>query len=200
MDDLGLKKVKKILDTYNMSYKGLQWCELGNIWYKGSMGNFPTKMYYQNQGVDHTSIDINGKDGALPLDLCFPVPKELLNRFEVITNHGTIEHVNDQYAVFKNVHDMGRDGAVMIHSGPLKGHWPGHCRYYYTTEFYKSLADTMQYEVLYICVDDCCGKNKKDVIAVFRKKDKPFMCCEQFFEIKGLYDSGDTRRTQNYAK
>lgn len=27
MDDLGLKKVKKILDNYNMSYKGLQWCE-----------------------------------------------------------------------------------------------------------------------------------------------------------------------------
>lgn len=52
-----------------------------------------------------------------------PVPFIFINQFDVITNYGTIEHINDQYHAFKNVHDMCKSGGIMIHNFPPQGHW-----------------------------------------------------------------------------
>ena len=65
----------------------------------------------------HTSIDTNGKNGALKIDLRYPVDTSSGFIFDVITNFGTTEHVEsvwpeDQYAVFENIHNMR---VVLLH-------------------------------------------------------------------------------------
>jgi len=73
---------QNILSYFGLSYDGLIWCELGN---QQHHNGGVAKDVYVKLGVDHTSIDINGKDGALQIDLDFPVTDELLNRFDVVT-------------------------------------------------------------------------------------------------------------------
>ncbi|MBC7332798.1 MAG: hypothetical protein H5T91_10320 [Synergistetes bacterium] len=88
---------RSVLDLLGLEYEGLKWCELGNQ--RTDEGKV-AKNIYLSRGVQHISIDINGRDGALPIDLDKPVPFIFLNQFDVITNYGTIEHVNNQYSVF----------------------------------------------------------------------------------------------------
>src|SRR3989338_5277340 len=56
---------------------GLKMCELGNQQIRKSAARITKaktgKEYFSSLGYDHTSIDRNGLDGALPLDLCEPI-------------------------------------------------------------------------------------------------------------------------------
>ena len=111
-------------------YKGLRVLGFGDqrIWVPPVRGLKTEKSYLKSLGVEHTSIDINGKRGALPLDLTGVFPEaEWAGKFDMVTNFGTIEHVNDQYAVFKNAHLFIRKGGVMIHAIPPVGWWRRHC-------------------------------------------------------------------------
>ena len=128
---------KNVLKHLGWKYQGLKWCEFGN---QRSFLGKSGKELLEDRGVEHTSMDLNGLDGALRIDLGKPVPADFLNRYNVITNYGTIEHINNQYDAFKNAHDMCRAGGIMIHSFPLVGNWPKHCRYYYDLEFVHKLA------------------------------------------------------------
>tara|TARA_Y100000004_G_C8773560_1_gene351794 strand:- start:50 stop:697 length:648 start_codon:yes stop_codon:yes gene_type:complete len=105
----------------------------------------------------HTSMDINGKNGAVKIDLRKPI--EGLT-FDVITNFGTTEHVEsswpkDQYMAFKNIHDMCKVGGIMFHQVPKANNWQGkaaglradHCPYYYYEEFFEKLARLNKYEI-----------------------------------------------------
>jgi len=190
---------KLVLYSLGLEYKGLKWCELGNqINYKNEVA----KKVYQSLGVEHTSIDINGKNGALPINLDKPVPTALLDRFDVITNYGTIEHVNNQYQVFKNVHDMCKKGGIMIHVFPLKGHWPRHCRYYYSEVFVKGLANASNYRIInYTILDKDDYKTPNNLIAVtyIKKENNKFISKEEFDQIGGILDTGGLEFTGNYA-
>jgi hypothetical protein len=70
----------------------LRMVELGNQFMKGikiETGKI-AKDYFISKGFDHTSIDINGKDGAIPISL----NKEIINNsliksFDILTNFGT---------------------------------------------------------------------------------------------------------------
>ena len=67
---------------------------------------------------NHTSIDINGDDGSLQIDVRRDDLYEKLSfKFNVITNLGFTEHVGEgdveenlfrnQYIMFKNMHELG---------------------------------------------------------------------------------------------
>jgi hypothetical protein len=105
------------------------------------------KKFFQSQGVRHTSIDINGLDGALAIDLrCQDLPGELAKRneyglYDVVTNIGTTEHVVDnQRQVWKNVWDCIDEGGWLISCTPLAPDWWWHGYWYPTLEFYQRLA------------------------------------------------------------
>jgi len=137
---------------------GLSMFELGNQRFIG--GEFATgKKYFQHHGMYHTSVDLNGEDGALPLDLTKP---ELFHEFryakyDVLTNLGTTEHVEPiekQYECFSILHDVVRPGGIMIHMVPdveeldSSGAWKNHCSIYYRKEFFIRLAEECNYTVL----------------------------------------------------
>lgn len=185
------------LHELNINYKGLNWLELGNQDFEGK----PAKVVYQEQGVIHTSIDLNGSDEALPLDLSQPI--SLKKKFDVITNYGTSEHVNDQYECFKNIHNLSKKGGVIIHGVPLIGNWRKHGRYHYSEEFFSQLASACKYEIqsLQILDKDHYSSSKNLIIVTFvNKKGGSFISKEKFESLGGLLDSGYMKNTQNYTK
>jgi len=135
-------------------YAGVVMCELGNqiMKYKGDEGLFTYvkdklqrpavpmtgKEFFSELGFKHTSIDINGKDGAMKLDLREPIPKELWEAFQVVTNFGTTEHIDKQTPVFSNIYELLVKGGVVMHIVPAKdGKLKNHGQYQYVTDFFN---------------------------------------------------------------
>jgi hypothetical protein len=186
-----------LLKELNISYRGLNLCELG----AQQQGETSAKKIYEEAGVNHTSIDLNGIWGSLMIDLGMPVPVSLEGKFDLITNYGTAEHVNNQYGVYSNVHKMCKENGIMIHGAPLVGNWPRHCRYYYTESFFKELSIMNGYDIIkiYTLKDEYFKFPNELVITALRKKNKEFISESEFNSIK-LLDTKDTSRTQNYTK
>jgi len=114
------------------------------------------KPYFSSIGYDHTSVDLNRKNGAEGHDLTKP-KNDWNNHFNIVTNHGTSEHVVDQYAVFKNLHDWGCEGCIYAHCVPMDSEehkgltnrpWPRHGYWEYNTKFWEALAEVCGYELL----------------------------------------------------
>src|SRR5882672_3336270 len=76
-------------------FPGVRMLELGNkvnTSVSRSYKDFLTKEH----GVVHTSVDWNGQDGALKLDLRDRLD---LGEFDIVTNYGTTEHVSDKQGI-----------------------------------------------------------------------------------------------------
>ena len=53
-----------------------------------------SKVYFLELGCNHHSIDWNGLDGAIPLDLTLPIPiPKFMKYFDIVTDFGDMEHV-----------------------------------------------------------------------------------------------------------
>ena len=94
-------------------HKGLSMLELGNQTIRrSSKHDLPKtgKKYFESLGMHHTSVDLNGLDGAIALNLSKPIINpNWVNHFDVVTNFGTTEHVEPyeaQYACFRNIHNF----------------------------------------------------------------------------------------------
>jgi len=121
---------------------GTRMLELGNK--KNSNGVYKT--YFESIGIKHTSIDWNGQDGALNLDLTKSID---LKPFDMVTNIGTTEHVSNQIAVWKNIHNLTKVGGIIASLTPLKDDWWWHGEYYPKEEFFKQFS-TNGYEIEYM--------------------------------------------------
>lgn len=108
--------------------------ELGNK--KNTIGTY--KAYFRNLGIEHVSVDLNGSDGALPLDLQKPLG--LGRRFDCVTNFGTSEHVDNQTECWRNIAEHAAD--VVVSTTPMPGgkDWSWHGRWYPLPEFYQAFA------------------------------------------------------------
>jgi len=85
-----------------------------------------------------TSLDMNGENGSLQVDLAKDLPP--MKRYDLITNFGTTEHVSNQYQCWKNVHTLLEDGGLVISEIPEIGAWKGHCVYYVDRRFFESMS------------------------------------------------------------
>ena len=146
-------------------FENVNMCELGNQRMWGSLhidgikrrfkrgkegkgdGFYLTKDYFLNlkKIKSFVSIDLNARDGSLPLDLTKPIQIDNIGGpFNLVTNFGTTEHVPDQYPCFKNIHDLCSVGGLMYHVVPRVNYWDGkgcgckkaHCPYYYDSDFF----------------------------------------------------------------
>lgn len=114
---------------------GRSMLELGNKNGTGGKGD-SYKRHFTAAGMAHTSVDWNGQDGALALDLRQPLG---LGVFDMVTNIGTSEHVDDQLPVWRNMIEAA--GKVLVCITPAPGDWPGHGLFYPFPLFYHRLAD-----------------------------------------------------------
>lgn len=121
--------------------------ELGNK--KNKLG--PYKKWFRAQGIGHTSVDWNGKDGALPLNLTEPNEFFCNRNFDVVTNFGTTEHcgttLKSQEQVWRNIFFACNN--LLVSVTPLPGDWVWHGTWYPTERFFKKLGG-FEIERLYI--------------------------------------------------
>ena len=149
------------LESLSLEKSGFKWetlriCELGSQYYypnselsiNSNTRQSAKSVYLSRNVIKHVSIDLNGEYDSLVLDLDNPVPEYLLGDFNWVTNYGTVEHVNNQYMVFKNIHDLCCIGGIMLHALVPPGHWVGHGRYHHSIEFINKLAQCCRYSIL----------------------------------------------------
>lgn len=120
--------------------------------------NMPAKVIYHWLGIkEYESIDSNGDSGAHIFDLNEEIREKYgyTKTFDLVTNHGTTEHVFNQYACFKNIHDLTKTGGYMLHGLPFQG-YIGHCFYNYQPNFYLDLALANEYDVkgMWVVIDN----------------------------------------------
>lgn len=108
--------------------------ELGNK--RGTDGPGDTyKRHFEALGIRHVSVDWNGEDGALALDLRQPLD---LGLFDMVSNVGTSEHVDDQVSCWRNIVESA--AWIIVSITPAPGNWPGHGLHYPTEKFFEELA------------------------------------------------------------
>jgi SAM-dependent methyltransferase len=107
------------------------------------------------------SIDVSDYEGCTHVfDLnASSVPAVLAQRYDVIFNGGTIEHVFDIRAALRNIFDMLKPGGVVIHFTPVNG-WVDHgfyqisptllSDYYYENSFEILDAQLVNYSPSFI--------------------------------------------------
>jgi hypothetical protein len=181
----------------NKPTRGLSMLELGDQ-LTGWNLRVTTKAIMEWLGVKHTSIDLNGQNGALPLDLSKPL-NTLQGEFDVVTNYGTTEHVcstgdlRDQWQAFKNIHDCSKPDSVLIHVIPdLNGaHWG--CGYVYDNKFFFALAAACDYRLHHLYT------SKSDTnhwAALFiRHPNSIFPSFEDFCAMGGIHKAPPTAPT-----
>jgi hypothetical protein len=136
-----------LIEKYKNGAKNV--CELGaqNLYDRDYGINFPyADKYYSAKGMDYTCIDINGENGAIELDL--ENPQEIVDQYDLVTDFGTSEHVRNSYNTHKVIHELTKEGGIIIRENPKSGNWPGHGFNYYTKSFYEKLAEACGYEIL----------------------------------------------------
>lgn len=102
--------------------------------------------YYRRHGLKIKTIDIHGKNRAISIDL----GKESDFQFQadLLTDFGTVEHVNGLYNALKNCHNWTKVGGLMIHVNPKTGTYAGHGVSFFTMEFWEKLSLAMGYHLV----------------------------------------------------
>jgi hypothetical protein len=91
------------------------------------------------------AIDFHGTPAAMKIDLNHPVA--LKERYDIVINGGTAEHVFNVWQFFKTCHELTRAGGLMVHSSPFRG-WLEHGFYNFNPTFFWDLAQANGYEVV----------------------------------------------------
>jgi hypothetical protein len=92
-----------------------------------------------------SAIDFHGTPAARKIDLNYPV--ELAERFHIVIDIGTAEHVFNVFQFFKTCHELTRPGGLMIHANPFRG-WLEHGFYNFNPTFYWDLAAANGYDMV----------------------------------------------------
>jgi hypothetical protein len=177
----------------NLEIKNISVIELGNIIIKNCLdikGKISAKDWLFSKDVkNHISIDINGKNGVLALDLGTRL-NQFDNQADLISNCGTAEHVNNIWECFNNIHYFCREGGIMLNWGPPVGTAKWHSPWAYPLHFPYEFCRLNGYDLLYQDIRiEANGKNKnpKDntlICWIARKKDnKNFISKEDFIKI-----------------
>jgi len=105
-------------------------------------------MYKALGFLNYKCIDTDGRHDALYFDLNENINKKGFNeQFDLVTNFGTSEHCFDQYHCFMNIHNLCKDGGMMIHIVPMHGGL-NHGFYNYHPNFFFSLAAANDYKIV----------------------------------------------------
>lgn len=105
------------------------------------------KIGYKN----YKAIDLNGFNKSLKINLNQKInDKKLKNKFSLVTNFGTSEHLLNQESFFYNSHYLCKENGIMLGIVPYSRS-QNHGFFKYNSLFFLSLANANNYEVeLYI--------------------------------------------------
>ena len=99
-------------------------------------------------GIDYRALDIMDAPTVVLFDLNRDeLSPELRERFDLVLNSGTTEHVLNQFNAFKAIHDATKPGGEILNILPISGH-TDHGYVHYTSRFFFDLAGYNDYEIL----------------------------------------------------
>lgn len=147
---------------------GTRMLELGN---KKTNG-VSYKSWFEAHGITHVSVDWNGEDGAIPLDMREPLPD--WEPFDMVTNFGCTEHVETQYNIWESMHRLCKVGGVQIHMCPMPGDWWWHGNHYPKESFYRQYAERNGYTIKHLAIGREHPNRNIDVRMV-KVEHKPFV-------------------------
>jgi len=113
----------------------------------------PARELMEVLGFEYSCVDLNGEHNAYTWDLNFDAcPPEHRARYQFVTNHGTSEHVFNQYNLFKMMHDLTQEGGLMLHAVPFLS-YVDHGYFNYQPNLFIDLARANGYELLGIWIN-----------------------------------------------
>ena len=168
-----IEKMTSVLKGHFNKLDNLKMLEFGDQVVRPGQGYFETtgKDLWSSRGINHVSIDVNGKHGSLVKDLTeLHEFTEWKDHFNIVYNAGTTEHVEpykSQYTAFQIADMCCKTGGIMIHALPSNEKfdlWPTHCHYYYKEEFFRTLAEKNNYTIISLELDKTwfCAYHKTD--------------------------------------
>jgi len=93
------------------------------------------------------SLDVSDYEGCtFNIDLNQPVPKELHNKYDIIIDSGTIEHIFHLPNVLQNIHSMLKTGGRVIHCSPTTNH-VDHGFYMFSPTLFHDYYSMNRYEI-----------------------------------------------------
>ena len=140
--------VKNLLEN-NKTINSIQKKNLNNL---SSSQSFTTEDYFKSVGFkEYKSIDINGAYNSLQFDLNKNISETYSynEKYDLVINNGTGEHVFNQYALFLNFHNLTKLNGVMLNILPFID-WINHGFYNFNPIFFADLAASNNYEIIKI--------------------------------------------------
>jgi SAM-dependent methyltransferase len=109
----------------------------------------PEVMYKILGFAVYKCIDADGRHNALMYDLNHDLREEyhFAEEFDLVTNHGTTEHVFDQCRAFQNIHHLCAPGGIMLHEVPFQ-RWINHGLYNYQPTLFYDLSSANHYDLV----------------------------------------------------
>lgn len=154
---------------------GFSVCELGDQWMSGLKAPQLAADWYRSLGCGtYASIDGNGR-ASFTHDLNTPLPfvlngtavvKKWRERFDLVTDFGTSEHIFDQAQVWRTIHDLTKPGGYIVFDRPNEG-YPGHCYYRVDRCLLEDVAAANHYAVL--TLETCRTPRGVLIRGVFRR-------------------------------
>ena len=124
---------------------------------------FATEDYFKLVGFkEYKSIDINGAYNSLQFDLNKNISETYSynEKYDLVINNGTGEHVFNQYALFLNFHNLTKLNGIMLNILPFID-WINHGFYNFNPIFFADLAASNNYEIIKISLANRDGAELK---------------------------------------
>ena len=114
---------------------------------------------------EYMAIDLQGTKHSINFDLNNEYKDD--KKYDVVTNIGTSEHIFNQLAVFKTIHNIVAAEGLIIHMLPGQGYYD-HGFYNYQPTFFFDLAETNNYFMVGFWMYD---NNKRQLINVHNREN-----------------------------
>jgi len=173
-----LNFLESILREIHPSTAGTEMLELGDQLIIDEGRTRLARDYFLGLGLHYTSVDIHGLNGAVRKNLDKPQQfKDWQDRFDIVTNIGTSEHVAKQYECFQIIHNVTRQNGLMVHIVPLaeSKKWQNHSPCAYTHDFFERLAAANGYLILR-------QETMDESVAIVLKRAGEFKTGREFFK------------------
>ena len=135
----------------------------------------------------YSSIDINGAYNSHKFDLNKNIFEKynFKEKFDLVINNGTGEHIFDQYNFFLNFHNLTKINGLMLSILPFID-WINHGFYNFNPIFFADLAASNKYDILKISFANRNGAELKldnNNFSILFEQIKPHLNNSKMIEI-----------------
>jgi hypothetical protein len=108
----------------------------------------PARQFYDCLGWEYYCLDVDRRPHTLHIDLnSGGFDARFKGYFDIVTNHGTTEHVMNPIASFFAIHELAKPGGIIVHDTPVLG-MGNHGFLNLTPKFWHTMIFFNEYEVM----------------------------------------------------